>query len=142
MITLRSIREIGDNGLLSLAIGGEESANYTVNSRVYLEIGSPSVGDALTDEEIYTIREFDEYYRAKKKALAILAYADNNRRNFRHRSNILPVDLPEDIFDPAPDSFIAEFPGNGTMGMMGTCSEKIKIFPVRHLNDHSILRIG
>ena len=81
MITLRSIREIGDNGLLSLAIGGEESANYTVNSKVYLEIGSPSVGDALTDEQIYLIKEYDEYFRAKKKALSILAYADNNRRN-------------------------------------------------------------
>ena len=81
MKTLKSIREIGDKGLLSLAIGGEESANYTVCGRVYLEIGSPSVGDILTDEEIYTIREYDEYYRAKKKALAILAYADNNRRN-------------------------------------------------------------
>ena len=81
MKTLRSIREIGDKGLLSLAIGGEESINYTVCSRVYLEIGSPSVGDILTDEEIYRIREYDEYYRAKKKALAILAYADNNKRN-------------------------------------------------------------
>ena len=81
MKTLKAIREIGDKGLLSLAIGGEESANYTVCGRVYLEIGSPSVGDILTDEEIYTIREYDEYYRAKKKALAILAYADNNRRN-------------------------------------------------------------
>lgn len=81
MITLRSIREIGDKGLLSLAIGGEESANYTVNAVLYAEIGSPSVGDALTDEQIYTIREYDEYFRAKKKALSILAYADNNRRN-------------------------------------------------------------
>jgi SOS response regulatory protein OraA/RecX len=81
MKTLRSIREIGDKGLLSLAIGGEESANYTVNSKVYLEIGSPSVGDVLNDEQIYLIKEFDEYFRAKKKALSILAYADNNRRN-------------------------------------------------------------
>ena len=81
MKTLKAIREIGDKGLLSLAIGGEESANYTVCSRVYLEIGSPSVGDILTDEEIYRIREYDEYYRAKKKALSILAYADNNKRN-------------------------------------------------------------
>lgn len=81
MITLRSIREIGDKGLLSLAIGGEESANYTVNSKVYLEIGSPSVGEVLDDGQICLIREYDEYYRAKKKALAILAYADNNRRS-------------------------------------------------------------
>jgi SOS response regulatory protein OraA/RecX len=81
MKTLRSIREIGDKGLLSLAIGGEESANYTVNSKVYLEIGSPSVGDILNDEQIYLIKEYDEYFRAKKKALSILAYADNNRRN-------------------------------------------------------------
>ena len=81
MKTLRSVREIGDKGLLSLAIGGEESANYTVNSKVYLEIGSPSVGDILNDGQIYLIKEYDEYFRAKKKALSILAYADNNRRN-------------------------------------------------------------
>ena len=81
MITLRSIREIGDKGLLSLAIGGEESANYTVNASLYAEIGSPSVGDILNDEQIYLIKEYDEYFRAKKKALSILAYADNNRRN-------------------------------------------------------------
>ena len=81
MITLRSIREIGDKGLLSLAIGGEESANYTVNAAVYAEIGSPSVGDILNDEQIYLIKEYNEYFRAKKKALSILAYADNNRRN-------------------------------------------------------------
>ena len=81
MKTLRSIREIGDKGLLSLAIGGEESANYTVNASVYAEIGSPSVGDFLTDEKISIIREYDEYFRTKKKALSILAYADNNRRN-------------------------------------------------------------
>ena len=81
MKTLRSVREIGDKGLLSLAIGGEESANYTVNSKVYLEIGSPSVGDILNDGQICLIKEYDEYFRAKKKALSILAYADNNRRN-------------------------------------------------------------
>ena len=81
MKTLRSVREIGDKGLLSLAIGGEESANYTVNSKVDLEIGSPSVGDILNDGQIYLIKEYDEYFRAKKKALSILAYADNNRRN-------------------------------------------------------------
>ena len=81
MKTLRAIREIGDKGLLSLAIGGEESANYTVNAALYAEIGSPRVGDILTDEQIYQMRELDEYFRAKKKALAILAYADNNRRN-------------------------------------------------------------
>ena len=81
MITLKSTREIGDKGLLSLAIGGEESANYTVNAAVYAEIGSPSVGDILNDEQIYLIKEYNEYFRAKKKALSILAYADNNRRN-------------------------------------------------------------
>lgn len=81
MKTLKSIREVNDKGLLSLAIGGEESANYTVNAVLYAEIGSPSVGEALTDEQIYLIREYDEYFRAKKKALSILAYADNNRRN-------------------------------------------------------------
>ena len=81
MKTLKFVREIKDTGLLSLGIGGEESATYTVNLKTFGEIGTPSVGDILSDEQISVLREADELYRARKKALSLLAFADNNRRN-------------------------------------------------------------
>ena len=83
MRTLSSVREIKDTNLLSLGIVGEESVNYTVNLRTYADIGAPSVGDAIDDGQLELIRDYDEYYRATKKALNILAYADNNTRNLR-----------------------------------------------------------
>lgn len=84
MITLKYIRELKDNGLLLLGIVGEgESADYTVNASLYAEIGSPSIGDAIDPASLSAIRYADELYRARKKALNILAYADNNQRNLR-----------------------------------------------------------
>ena len=84
MATLRYIREIKDTGLLLLGIVGEgESADYTVNSSLYTEIGSPSVGDDIDDASLSAVKYADELYRARKKALNILAFADNNQRNLK-----------------------------------------------------------
>ena len=81
MTTLKFIREKKDSNLLSLGIGGEESVVYTVNLSAFRDAGAPSVGDELDDEQIELLRQSDEYVRATRKALNILAYADNNRRN-------------------------------------------------------------
>ncbi len=82
MATLRSVREIKDSHLLLLGIAEkEESANYTVNISCFEAIGAPSVGDALNGGQLSAIRYTDELIRAKKKALSILAFADNNRKN-------------------------------------------------------------
>ena len=84
MATLRYIREIKDTGLLLLGIVGEgESADYTVGASLYSEIGSPSIGDELDQVSLSAIKYADELYRARKKALNILAYADNNQKNLR-----------------------------------------------------------
>ena len=84
MATLRYKREIKDTGLLLLGIVGEgESADYTVNSTLYLEIGSPSVGDIISDTDMSAVKYADELYRARKKALNILAYADNNQKTLK-----------------------------------------------------------
>lgn len=84
MATLKYVREIKDTSLLLLGIVGEgESADYTVNSTLYSEIGSPSVGDNISDTDMSAIKYADELYRARKKALNILAYADNNQKNLR-----------------------------------------------------------
>ena len=82
MAHLKFIREAKDSHLLLLGIAEEgESANYTVNAATYVEIGSPSVGEELDCSQMSAIRYTDQLIRCKKKALNILAYADNNRRN-------------------------------------------------------------
>jgi SOS response regulatory protein OraA/RecX len=84
MATLKFIRDIKDTSLLLLGIVGEgESADYTVNSSLYAEIGSPAVGDEIDSASLSAIKHADEHYRAKKKALSILAYADNNQKNLK-----------------------------------------------------------
>ena len=59
----------------------EPSGNktYTVRVAVYVEIGTPCRGDVLTGDILETIRQADEYYRAKRAALSILSYGDNNK---------------------------------------------------------------
>ncbi len=82
MATLRFVRDAKDSRLLLLGIVEKgESANYTVNLSAYSEIGAPSVGEELDDDQMSVIRHIDELLRAKKKALNILAYADNNKKN-------------------------------------------------------------
>lgn len=81
MAKLFSIRSIKDKNLLLLGIIEEgESANYTVSLGVYGLIGSPLRGDAISDDALLKIKEYDEEYRAKKSALSLLSYADNNEK--------------------------------------------------------------
>lgn len=82
MATLIFKRESKDARLLLLGINEEgESARYTVNLSTFDQIFTPSVGDFLDEEQMSAIRYCDELIRAKKKALSILSYADNNRKN-------------------------------------------------------------
>lgn len=84
MATLRFIREERESRLLLLGIAEEgESARYTVNLSAFEEIGSPSVGAELTDEQMSVIQHTDRLCRARKKALSLLAFADNNQRTLR-----------------------------------------------------------
>lgn len=84
MAALKYVREVKDSNLLSLGVSeGEETARYTVGEKTYLAIGSPAVGDMLDDSQIYELKQADELYRARKKALSLLAFADNNERNLR-----------------------------------------------------------
>ncbi len=98
MATLRFVREAKDSHLLLLGIVEEgESARYTVNSSLLAEIGSPSVGDDLTYSQMSAIIYADKLIRAKKKALSLLAYADNNRKNLSMK--LLRAGFDRDIVD-------------------------------------------
>ena len=82
MATLKFIREVKDSRLLLLGISEEgESARYTIKQSAFLEIGSPSVGEELDGEAMEILRYTDRLIQAKKKALNILAYADNNKKS-------------------------------------------------------------
>ena len=78
MATLSYIKIIKDKHLLRLGITeGEECAAYTVSETLYREVGSPTRGAELDSETFECIRRADSYYRAKRKALSLLGYADN-----------------------------------------------------------------
>ncbi len=76
------IRDTKEKNILILGVyEDEDKTRYTINRAIYSEIGMPAVGDMLEDGALEEIRAFDERYRAKKKALSLLAIADNNKNN-------------------------------------------------------------
>ena len=82
MATLQFVREAKDSNLLLLGVVEEEGAvSYTVNLSLFREIGMPSSGAELDASQMSAIKYTDKLIKAKKKALNILAYADNSRKN-------------------------------------------------------------
>ena len=76
------IREIKDSHLLCLGVEGEgESLRFTVSAAAYASVGRPAVGEELTEHAFAELSYADELYRAEKKALSLLSFADNNERN-------------------------------------------------------------
>lgn len=81
MAVLKSVKELKDSHLLLLGVVEEgEFAGYTVTDAVYTELGCPEAGDVLDSDDLAGIKYADELHRARKKALSLLAFADNNRR--------------------------------------------------------------
>ena len=78
------IKDTKEKNLLFLGVSEEgENARYTVNRALYSDIGMPCVGCELDEGAMEEIRAYDELYRAKKKALSLLSFADNNRRELK-----------------------------------------------------------
>lgn len=81
MPILEYLRISKDKKLLLLGISEEgERSRYTVGEAFYHSIGSPGARSVLNEETLAAIMAEDERIRAAKKALSILAYADNNER--------------------------------------------------------------
>ena len=64
---------------ITVSIDGE-NRRYTVRTSVYEEIGMPHKGVSIDEDAFYAITLGDEYYRAKRAALSILSYGDNNEK--------------------------------------------------------------
>ena len=68
-------------GYIAITVcGASENRKYTVKASVYTNIGSPCRGEELSEEELEVLGCADEYYRAKRAALSILSYGDNNEK--------------------------------------------------------------
>lgn len=73
------IRPSNAKGYLRVGIGSEScSSVFTVAERDYAELGSPNVGEELSDDVIFALELSDERYRARAKALRVLSYGDNS----------------------------------------------------------------
>lgn len=74
------IKSAGSKGYLRIGIESDAQTALTVSESEYRDLGSPAVGDSLTDLQIEAIRRADMLYRARLKALRILSYGDNSER--------------------------------------------------------------
>ena len=71
-------------GYITLGVSdGENTSAYTVTGITYSEIGSPVRGDGIDCDTLSRLVSEDELYRAERRALSILAYADNSERMLR-----------------------------------------------------------
>ena len=61
-------------------ISDEGDARYKIPSVLYHELGEPTRGTTLTEEELEEIKAADEGGRATKKALSLLSYSDISER--------------------------------------------------------------
>ncbi len=75
------VKESRQKGYISigLVIDGKREC-YTVTGEVYSNIGSPIKGDGLDSDTVKVIAEDDERFRALRRALSLLSYADNSER--------------------------------------------------------------
>lgn len=82
---MRLLRIKADKGgkRLTLVTDGEE--RYSVSEAFYVNIGSPAIGDEISEGILDEIISEDEEYRCMKRALSILAYADNNRQTLKRK---------------------------------------------------------
>ena len=86
MALVSYIRVTKEQKLLLLGIIEEgESRRYTISEELYSSLGSPEARTELSDSDLREIKYADELYRAEKKALSLLSYADNNERTLRQK---------------------------------------------------------
>lgn len=75
------VRSAEDGKLVKIAVvTDEDRVVYTVSATLYARLGGFSRGEEISEDVLRQIQSEHEYRSAKKKALNILAYADNNER--------------------------------------------------------------
>ena len=59
---------------------GEREKLY-ISQTEYARCGAPIKGEEIDEDTYARMARFDQYHKAKKKALSILSYGDNNQKN-------------------------------------------------------------
>ena len=78
------IKESKGGGYVIVGVAdGEEKYALVVDKATYSSIAAPPRGHEITNEEMTVMRAADGEYRALKKALSLLSYADNSKRNLK-----------------------------------------------------------
>ena len=76
------IKEGKTRGRVTVGVSDREVLKgYSLSAPTYSAIGSPIRGEEISGRDFELILKEDEEYRCIKKALSLLSYADNNRRN-------------------------------------------------------------
>lgn len=82
MAEIRYVRQSKNKGRLTVGVvNGSALYTLSVSEAVYYSLGNFAVGEEIDESVLRTFMLEDERFRAMKKALSILAYADNNRRS-------------------------------------------------------------
>ena len=100
MAKVSYVRHIKDTHLLRLGIVEEgEKLAFTVSEKLCFELSGFSAGEELDEYTLERIKREDEYYNAKKKALSLLAYTDNNELTLirKLRARKISADVAEEI---------------------------------------------
>ncbi len=78
---LKAIRKSNAKGYLILLVGeGKTNENFSVSENQYRAVGSPKVGEELSEDAVYLLGSYKEYNLAEKRALGILSYGDNSEK--------------------------------------------------------------
>ena len=78
---IKAIKTANVKGYLKLLVDtGEGHVWFLLSESQYDALGRPAPCDEISDEDFRVITSGDEYNRAKKKALNILAFGDNSVR--------------------------------------------------------------
>jgi SOS response regulatory protein OraA/RecX len=106
LVTVIFIKDARSKGYLRLGVdAGGEKCDFTVSDREYREAGSPLVRDNLTRDSFDILYSADIRYRARMKALNILAYGDNSDKSLKRK--LLTKGFRADVVDEVVSEMIS-----------------------------------
>ena len=62
-------------------ISDEQKEKFYISQTEYARCGAPERGEVIDEDAYFRMARYNEYHKAKKKALSLLAYGDNNEKN-------------------------------------------------------------
>lgn len=62
-------------------ISDEQKEKFYISRTEYARCGAPERGEVIDEDTYFRMARYNEYHKAKKKALSLLAYGDNNEKN-------------------------------------------------------------